>query len=105
MQPKAAVIFLDEEKLTLVYADKKISLAPKVFGLFYQLAQGKDYFQSYNFLLQNLWSDEDNVDKKHLEQIVIRLRKNLKDIPLSIDSIRGSGYQIKGVNDIKINIK
>ena len=105
MQPKAAVIFLDEEKLTLVYADKKISLAPKVFGLFYQLAQGKDYFQSYNFLLQNLWSDEDNVDKKHLEQIVIRLRKNLKDIPLSIDSIRGSGYQIKGVNHIKINIK
>ncbi|WP_293716719.1 winged helix-turn-helix domain-containing protein [uncultured Parabacteroides sp.] len=106
LQPTAIVIFLDEEKHSLVYEDKVIPLAPKVFGLFYLLAQGKDYFQSYDFLLQNLWSDEETADKKHLEQLVIRLRKDLKDIPwLNIDTIRGSGYQIKGENDIKIIIK
>lgn len=106
LQPTTLVVFLDENKHTLVYADKEIPLAPKVFGLFYQLAQGKDYFQSYDFLLQNLWSNDEIADKKHLEQVVIRLRKDLKDIPwLSIDAIRGSGYQIKGENDIKMNIE
>lgn len=103
--PTTLVVFLDEKKHTLVCADKEISLARKVFSLFYLLAKGKDYFQSYDFLLQNLWSDEESVDKKHLEQLVIRLRKDLKGIPLSIYTIRGSGYQIKGKNDIKINIE
>ena len=106
LQPTVIVIFLDQKKHTLVYADEVILLAPKVFGLFYLLAQGKDYFQSYDFLLENLWSDEENTDKKNLEQVVIRLRKDLKDITwLNIDTIRGSGYQIKGENDIKITIK
>lgn len=103
--PTTLVVFLDEKKHTLVCADKEISLARKVFSLFYLLTKGKDYFQSYDFLLQNLWSDEESVDKKHLEQLVIRLRKNLKGIPLSIDTIRGSGYQIKGENDMKITIE
>lgn len=106
LQPTAIVIFLDEDKHILVYEDKVISLAQKVFGLFNQLSKGRDYFQSYDYLLQTLWSDDENADKKHLEQLVIRLRKDLKDIPwLSIDAIRGSGYQIKGKNDIRINIE
>lgn len=106
LQPTTIVVFLDEKKHTLAYEDKIIPLAPKVFGLFYQLAQGKDHFQSYDFLLQSLWSNDEIVDKKHLEQVVIRLRKDLKDIPwLSIDTIRGSGYQIKGENDIIITIE
>lgn len=105
LRPTNIVVFLDEKKHTLVYADKEIPLAPKVFSLFYQLAQGKDYFQSYDFLFQSLWSDQGNVDKKHLEQLVIRLRKYLKDIPLNIDTIRGSGFQIKGENDVEITIE
>ena len=107
LQATTIIVFLDENKHTLVYADKEIPLAPKVFGLFYLLAQGKDYFQSYDFLLENLWSDEESRDKKHLEQVVIRLRKDLKnDLPwLNIDVIRGSGYQIKGENNIEITIK
>ena len=105
LRPTNIVVFLDEKKHTLVYADKEIPLAPKVFSLFYQLAQGKDYFQSYDFLFQSLWSDQGSVDKKHLEQLVIRLRKYLKDIPLNIDTIRGSGFQIKGENDVEITIE
>lgn len=106
LQPTPIVILLDTKKHTLVYADKVILLAPKVFTLFYQLAQGKEYFQSYDFLLQSIWLDEEGADKKHLEQVVIRLRKDLKDIPrLSIETIRGSGYQIKGENDVKITIE
>lgn len=106
LQPTVLDIFLDEEKHTLVYTDKEILLAPKVFDLFYQLAQGKDCFQSYELLYQSLWSNAGSADKKHLEQLVIRLREKLKDIPqLRIETIRGSGYQIKGENDIKINIE
>lgn len=106
LHPTIGTILLDKKRHSLVYADKEISLAPKVFALFYQLAQEKDYFQSYDFLLQSLWSDAENADKKHLEQLVIRLRKDLKVFPwLSIDAIRGSGYQIKGKNDVKIIIE
>ena len=99
-------VFLNERKHTLVYMDKEISFAPKVFGLLYLLSQGKDYFQPYDFLLQNLWTEEGSADKKHLEQIVIRLRKGLKDIPwLSIDTIWGSGYQINVKNGATLILK
>ena len=99
-------VFLNERKHTLVYMDKEISFAPKVFGLLYLLSQGKDYFQPYDFLLQSLWTEEGSADKKHLEQIVIRLRKGLKDIPwLSIDTIWGSGYQINVKNGATLILK
>ncbi|WP_370862561.1 winged helix-turn-helix domain-containing protein [Parabacteroides faecis] len=104
--PAANVIYLDEKKHVLIYSGMTILLAPKVFGLFNQLSKGKDYFQSYEDLYQTLWKEKDNVDKKHLEQLVIRLRKDLKDIPdLSIDAIRGSGYQLKWKNDMNITIE
>lgn len=105
-KPTANVIYLDEKKHVLIYSGMTILLAPKVFGLFNQLSKGKDYFQSYEDLFQTLWKEKDNVDKKHLEQLVIRLRKDLKDIPdLSIDTIRGSGYQLKWKNDMNITIE
>lgn len=97
------VITLDEKKNVVVFDDKEIQLTPKVFGLFYQLSQGKGYFQSYEFLLKKLWVEEENTDKKNLEQLVNRLRKDLKDIScLNIDTVRGSGYQITAENDLKI---
>ena len=105
-KPAANVIYLDEEKHVLIYSEMAIFLAPKVFGLFNQLSKGRDYFQSYEYLYQTLWTEKNNVDKKHLEQLVIRLRKDLKDIPdLSIDAIRGSGYQLKWKNDMNITIE
>ena len=105
-KPTANVIYLDEEKHVLIYSEMAIFLAPKVFGLFNQLSKGKDYFQPYEYLYQTLWTEKNNVDKKHLEQLVIRLRKDLKDIQdLSIDAIRGSGYQLKWKNDMKLTIE
>lgn len=106
LQLATNVYNLDVRRHLLVYADKTISLAPKVFDLFYQLSQGQDYFQSYDFLLQTLWIDKAGADKKHLEQLVIRLRKALKCFPdLTIDTIRGNGYQIKGKNDEDVIIE
>lgn len=103
-RPTPLVIFMDKKKHILVYEDKEILLAPKLLNLFYLLAQGKDYFQSYDVLLQNLWQEKGNADKKHLEQLVIRLRKELENVPISIDAIRGSGYQIKGESNMGIVI-
>lgn len=106
LQLATNVYYLDVRRHLLVYADKTISLAPKVFDLFYQLSQGQDYFQSYDFLLQTLWIDKAGADKKHLEQLVIRLRKALKCFPdLTIETIRGNGYQIKGKNDEDVIIE
>lgn len=100
----ANTLILDEKKHIVVCADKSILLTPKVFNLFYQLTQGRDYFQSYDYLFQTLWTKEENADKKQLEQLVIRLRKDLKDITwLKIDTIRGTGYQIIGDDDVMIN--
>lgn len=89
-------IFLNEKKHTLKYIDQVIVLAPKVFHLFYLLSGGEDYFQPHDFLLQNLWSEEEKAEKTHLEQVVFRLRKDLKEIPnLRIEAIWGSGFRIK----------
>lgn len=98
-------IFWNKEKHTIMYNDKELLLAPKVFNLFYLLIQGENNFQTYEFLIKELWSDAESADKKHLEQLVIRLRKDLQETPLTIETIRGSGYQIKGINDEPISIK
>ena len=100
------IICLDTRKHTLTYANKTKSLPLKIFGLMYQLSQGKDYFQSYEYLSHTLWTEKENADKKNLEQLVIRLRKELTDIPdITINTIRGSGYQIHSKNNLKIKIE
>lgn len=88
-------VVLNTDKHSIIYDENEISLAPKIFNLFLLLSQGDEYFQPYDYLIQNLWSENNFIEKKHLEQLVIRLRKNLKELPiLNIDTIRGSGYQI-----------
>lgn len=106
LQPTDNVIWYDEKQYALIYGDQMIQIAPKLFGLFYQLAQGENYFQSYTYLYQALGEGKEETDKKILEQLVFRLRKELeKPIPdLSIDTIRASGYQIKGKNNVEIRI-
>lgn len=105
-QPARHIIVLDKKKNTITCDGKEMALTPKIFGLFYQLMKGDDYFQSYDFLLETLWSEKESGDKKSLEQLITRLRKELQDIIwLNIKAVRGSGYQISGENgDIAIDV-
>lgn len=105
--PPENVVWYDERRCSLIYGDQTIQLAPRVFELFYALLQGKDYFQSYESLYQILGDEKNVVDKKTLEQLLFRLRKDLNlTIPvLSIETIRAKGYQIKGKDDMEIRIE
>lgn len=105
--PPENVVWYDERRCSLIYGDQTIQLAPRVFELFYALLQGKDYFQSYESLYQILGDEKNAVDKKTLEQLLFRLRKDLNlTIPvLSIETIRAKGYQIKGKDDMEIRIE
>lgn len=105
--PPENVVRYDERRCSLIYGDQTIQLAPRVFELFYSLLQGKDYFQSYESLYQILGDEKNVVDKKTLEQLIFRLRKDLNlTIPvLSIETIRAKGYQIKGKDDMEIRIE
>ena len=99
-------ICLDCRKHTLTAGDKTILLAPKIFGLFYLLSQSDDYFQPYDTLIEKLWTEKENPDKKHLEQLALRLRKNLADITaLRIEAVRGSGYRIKATTGVEVTIE
>lgn len=107
LQPTDNVVRYDERLCSLFYSDQTIQLTPKVFELFYFLSQGKDYFQSYEFLYKALGDKNVEVDKKTMEQLVLRLRKDLNlTIPvLSIETIRAKGYQIKGKDEMEICIE
>lgn len=107
LQPTDNVVRYDERLCSLFYSDQTIQLTPKVFELFYFLSQGKDYFQSYEFLYKALGDKNVEVDKKTMEQLVLRLRKDLDlTIPvLSIETIRAKGYQIKGKDEMEICIE
>lgn len=107
LQPTDNVVRYDERLCSLFYSDQTIQLTPKVFELFYFLSQGKDYFQSYEFLYKALRDKNVEVDKKTMEQLVLRLRKDLNlTIPvLSIETIRAKGYQIKGKDEMEICIE
>lgn len=101
------VVRYDERLCSLMYGDQTIQLAPRVFELFYSLLQGKDFFQSYESLYQILGDGKVDADKKTVEQLVLRLRKDLNQtIPvLSIETIRAKGYQIKGKDEMEIRIE
>lgn len=101
------VVRYDERLCSLMYGDQTIQLAPRVFELFYSLLQGKDLFQSYESLYQTLGDGDVDADKKTVEQLVFRLRKDLNQaIPvLSIETIRAKGYQIKGKDEMEIRIE
>lgn len=105
--PTDNVVRYDERVCSLFYIDQTIQLTPKVFELFYSLLQGKDYFQSYESLYKDLGDKNVEVDKKTVEQLVFRLRKDLNlTIPvLSIETIRAKGYQIKGKDEMEIRIE
>ena len=107
LQPTDNVVRYDERLCSLFYSDQTIQLTPKVFELFYFLSQGKDYFQSYELLYKALGDKNVEVDKKTMEQLVLRLRKDLNlTIPvLSIETIRAKGYQIKGKDEMEICIE
>lgn len=62
LPPTEIVIYMDIRKHFLFYSDKSILLSPKLFALFYQLSQGEDYFQSYDYLYEKL-----GCEKMHLE--------------------------------------
>lgn len=101
LPPTEIVIYMDKRKHILFYSDKSILLSPKLFTLFYQLSQGEDYFQPYDYLFQKF-----DGDKKQLGQLIIHLRKKLEEIPyLVISVVRASGYQLGGKGNIKIRIE
>lgn len=99
-------IYLDVEKHTVTYAEKTILLAPKLFSLFYYLSQGKDHFQSYEFLFNTLGQPDRNADKKQVEQIKIRLQNLLENISdWEIITVRGSGYQLNLKRDLIVKVE
>lgn len=101
LPPTEIVIYMDIRKQILFYSDKSILLSPKLFALFYQLSQGEDYFQPYDYLYEKLVCE-----KKHLEQWVSKLREKLVETPyLLISTVRASGYQLEGKDNIKIRIE
>lgn len=101
LPPTEIVIYMDIRKHFLFYSDKSILLSPKLFALFYQLSQGEDYFQSYDYLYEKL-----GCEKMHLEQWVSKLRERFVKTPyLLISTVRASGYQLGGKGNIKIRIE
>lgn len=104
--PLVDIIYLDVEKHTVTYAEKTILLAPKLFSLFYYLSQGKDHFQSYEFLFNTLGQPDRNADKKQVEQIKIRLQNLLENISdWEIITVRGSGYQLNLKRDLIVKVE
>ena len=57
-------------------------------------------FCTYEKIKEVIWHNKDTANA-NINKTVIRLRKNLKSasIPLSIESVRALGYQIREKND------
>lgn len=95
LENKPILVYLDCARDTLTCGESSIMLTTLIFKLFLFLSEGKDYFQTYDNIYNELW-EKDGGDKKRLEQIVIRLRNELKVIPeIKIVAIRGCGLQLK----------
>lgn len=98
-------VLIDCSKLTLSYGDTSITLSVKVFQLFLFLSEGMGYSRKYDELYKKLW-DKEGGDKKRLEQLITRLRKELSVIPvIKIVTIRGFGLRLEVSNGYELVVE
>lgn len=91
----AAQLQVDEDAMVARIGAKELPLRPLEFRLLQTLIQRKGKVCSRDFLLNNVWGLDSEVEIRTVDVTVKRLRKVLSEQGLaeSIKTIRGSGYR------------
>lgn len=85
------------ERFELRYKDEKHELSKKESKLLEVLLDRGEKVTSRDLLMEKTWETDTFVDENTLNVYITRLRKKLRsmDVPFSIESVRGEGYQLR----------
>ncbi|MBU8786083.1 MULTISPECIES: response regulator transcription factor [Bacillus] len=85
------------ERFELRYRDEKHELSKKESRLLEVLLERGEKVTSRDRLMEKTWETDTFVDENTLNVYIARLRKKLRgmDVPFSIESVRGEGYQLR----------
>ncbi|KKB75178.1 MULTISPECIES: response regulator transcription factor [Bacillus] len=85
------------ERFELRFRDKKHELSKKESRLLEVLLERGEKVTSRDRLMEKTWETDTFVDENTLNVYIARLRKKLRgmDVPFSIESVRGEGYQLR----------
>lgn len=88
----------------ITFNEINITLSPIEYKLLVFLASNKDRVYSRDQLLSNVWGVNAYLDERTVDVHMRRLRSKLKPYALdkTIETVRGSGYRFKGVDDAEI---
>ncbi|MDX8047646.1 response regulator transcription factor [Gracilibacillus sp. S3-1-1] len=90
---------LNTSTFILAFGDKQCLLTKKECLLAQALLKHAEHIVSREFLLEQLWDDQDFVDDNTLSVNMTRLRKKLTDLGIknALTTIRGVGYKLEKV--------
>lgn len=89
-------LLMDQQTGEFIWEDEVVcQLKEYRFKLFLLLLAGKNFYQDYPTIKTEVWNNK-STDNETVSKTIIRLRKDLEKLPvqLTIQSIRGNGYQL-----------
>jgi two-component system phosphate regulon response regulator PhoB len=88
-------IVIDKQRYTVLSAGREVELTSTEFKLLLFLAEKKEYVQSREQLLQNVWGYNNSGDTRTVDTHVTRLRGKLGAPGDIIKTVRGFGYKVE----------
>jgi hypothetical protein len=97
LQLRGGQLLLDEGRKQIAFDGQQITLSPKEYKLFMQLASNPARTFSDEEIIREVWGTEGSATSKDVKQYIYFLRRKLGDdseMPKFIETVRGHGYKL-----------
>lgn len=92
-------VFVNRATHEVVYHDQRISLTAREVHLLFYLMQNFQQVVTRDEILTNVWQDNYDNQPNIIDVYIRFLRNKLAELPLNIETVRGVGYRMAGVDD------
>lgn len=88
-------IVIDDERHLVTENGKELELSKKEYDLLFFLLKNQEIALSRKVILDKIWNETYQKGDRSVDTYIFKLRKKIKSISQSIDTIKGLGYKLK----------
>lgn len=88
-------IVIDDERHLVTENGKELELSKKEYDLLFFLLKNQEIALSRKVILDKIWNVTYQKGDRSVDTYIFKLRKKIKSISQSIDTIKGLGYKLK----------
>jgi len=88
-------IVIDDERHLVTENGKELELSKKEYDLLFFLLKNQEIALSRKVILDKIWNVTYQKGDRSIDTYIFKLRKKIKSISQSIDTIKGLGYKLK----------